>query len=319
MNASKPPIRRLLPLLLLAACQSAVPVDSNAADDTGTSASPSSTTDTSTGDAPQGTTTAPNPSATDPSIGDDTTATTSSDGDPSNPGCGAFLCVPDGGGNPIECDTFEQDCPRGQKCAPWAGDGRTGWNATRCVPVDPDPDGIDEPCTGEGGPFSGLDTCEVGALCFNVDPDTNEGVCTPLCTGSVAAPTCEDPHRICRTNSDAILNVCIGDCDPLIPDECPEGDGCYPVEDGFLCVSDASGMEGGPFEPCNFPNACDPGLFCLPTDRAGSQCDPDASGCCSPVCDLSDPDCPEETVCESYFEDAPVMGYEDLGVCVTPS
>src|SRR5262245_46725118 len=50
-----------------------------------------------------------------------------------------FIQDPDGGGVSIECDAWAMDCPRGEKCMPWANDGGSEWNATRCSPLDPDP------------------------------------------------------------------------------------------------------------------------------------------------------------------------------------
>ena len=35
--------------------------------------------------------------------------------------------VPDSG----ECDAFAQECPEGQKCAPYADDGGSSWNNTK--------------------------------------------------------------------------------------------------------------------------------------------------------------------------------------------
>ena len=58
---------------------------------------------------------------------------------------------PDTGGlEPFDCDIWAQDCPEGEKCSAWANDGGGAWNATRCVPVDDDPDQVGEACNVEG-------------------------------------------------------------------------------------------------------------------------------------------------------------------------
>ena len=76
---------------------------------------------------------------------------------------------------PTSCSTFAQDCPPGFKCMPWASDGGNSWNATRCVPIAPDPNAPGEPCTVEGSGVSGLDDCDGTSMCWDVDPDTLEG------------------------------------------------------------------------------------------------------------------------------------------------
>lgn len=301
--------RRFLLLLFLSACDSAVAVDTTAEGSTGPMGT---TTDTS-----PGTTATGDPTMPDPSVGGDTTGGATSDDDPPDPTCGLFQCEPDVGPIAIECDIFMQDCPEGEKCAPWANDGGASWNAIRCVPVDPDPDGVGEPCTTEEGPFSGLDSCDVGVMCWDVDPDTQQGVCTPLCSGSVNAPMCDD-DRICLVGGDTTLPLCMPKCSPLDPEACSEGNGCYPTYDGFICGPDASGKGGGEFEPCEFTNACDSGLMCLVSDTAPALCDPESFGCCIPACDLTDPACPETTTCTPYYEE-PVPGLDDVGVCTTPS
>jgi hypothetical protein len=76
------------------------------------------------------------------------------------------------GGSMHECDTFVQDCPPGEKCTVWASDGGSSWNATKCVAVVDDPSGPSEPCHVELSAVSGLDDCERGAPCWDVDPKT---------------------------------------------------------------------------------------------------------------------------------------------------
>ena len=49
-----------------------------------------------------------------------------------------FLGFPDGGTEPTDCDIWAQNCPRGEKCMPWANDDGYGWSATRCTPIDDD-------------------------------------------------------------------------------------------------------------------------------------------------------------------------------------
>lgn len=248
--------------------------------------------------------------------GDSSTSTTTSSGGETDPGVDtcAFLCEEPSYG---DCDLFVQDCPLGEKCVPYANDGGSSWNAWRCVPLDPDPAGIGEPCTVDGPPASGIDDCGVGVMCWDVDPRTEIGTCVPHCIGSIAEPTCQDPERLCSIGGDATLTLCLPHCDPVDLQTCAEGQACYGVDGGFTCVPDASGEDLGAFlDPCEYANACDPGLLCRSPSDVPSCGD---SSCCVPLCDLTAPDCPDSLVCAPYF--APghgAPGYEHVGICEDP-
>ncbi len=249
---------------------------------------------------------------TSASTGD--TGTSTGDTGDGEPGC-AFLCPDDDPTGPFECSLWEQDCPPGQKCAPWANDGGSAWNATRCSPVDPNPDADGEPCTVEGNGVSGIDSCEVGAMCWDVDPDTNVGTCVPHCTGSEDAPVCADPARSCSISAKGPIALCWLMCDPLDPQACGADQGCYRLDNGFVCGPDASGKGGGPFESCEFINACDPGTVCTVAEDVG-LCG-EAFQCCTPFCDLAAPNCPADTSCVPAFEDGSAPpGFESVGICL---
>lgn len=226
-----------------------------------------------------------------------------------------FLIAPDGGGISIECSTFAQNCPRGEKCNAWANDGGSAWNATKCVPLDPDPAEVGEPCTVTGVGVSGLDSCALGSMCWDVDSETDQGYCVPFCSGSDGARLCSDPNRECNITGNGVLTLCFLNCDPLEPVPCPQGQGCYPADNRFVCAPDDSAEGGGPFEACEFINACDPGSTCRGADLVG-LCDAVAAGCCSPYCDTTGPTCPDGTQCVAYFEEGTTPpGYKDVGVC----
>lgn len=203
-----------------------------------------------------------------------------------------------------ECDHYMQNCGPGEKCNPWASDGGTEWNALGCFPVDPAPVGLGDACTVEFGPTSGLDNCGPGAFCWNVNPETNEGVCTETCGGSPAAPTCGSPDETCSILSGGILNICASACDPILQD-CPANTGCYPAGSVFACAPDWSGPSGQPGAACDGPNACDIGAVCA------------AGGVCRPFCDLSSPTCSGGSTCTSWYRDgSSPPGYDDVGVCL---
>lgn len=232
-----------------------------------------------------------------------------------------FITDPDGGGVSIECSLWDQDCGEGEKCAPWANDGGSAWNATRCVPVDANPAQPGDPCTVEGSGISGIDTCDVSSMCWDVDPETNEGVCTAFCTGSENAPVCDDPDTSCSIANDGTIILCLPSCDPLLQN-CPDGQACYPIDNSFVCAPDASGDDmGADNDPCEYINACDSGNVCVVPDIVDG-CPAGSTGCCQAVCDLTDATadgCTANETCEAFFEEGNVPpGYEDVGICSLP-
>jgi hypothetical protein len=207
-------------------------------------------------------------------------------------------------------------------CMPWADGGGDVWNATRCTPVDDAPGQPGDACTVESSGTSGIDDCALGSMCWDVDPETLTGTCAELCMGSAASPLCEDPETACILANGGVLNVCLPRCDPLLQ-PCPEGQACYPITSGFVCGPDVSHELGTYGDTCAFVNGCDPGHFC-----AAAEFVPGCEGgaCCTPFCDLEDPDvdttCPgsaEGQICVPYFEEGTAPpGYETVGACAIP-
>lgn len=244
-------------------------------------------------------------------------------------GGATFLEPPDGCGDlppgtighctPIKCSLFDQDCPDGEKCMPWASDGGGSWNDTRCSPVAEPAAALGEACEVEGSGVSGLDNCELGAMCFYVDAQTNAGTCVSLCEGNEEAPICP-PQSQCSITGDGVLTICIPTCDPLAND-CDEGQTCVPDDDVFSCapgIVDAA-TEG---DPCEFVNACESGLVCV--SALATSC-PEGNGCCSSFCDLSGVDpqlqCTNPLqVCAPWYRDGTAPdGLGNVGVCTQPT
>jgi hypothetical protein len=231
-------------------------------------------------------------------------------------------CTPDGGGVTFECDVIAQDCPLGEKCMPWANDGGNAWNATRCSPVAENPGQPGDECTVDGTGVSGVDDCDLGSMCWNVDPETNIGTCVSMCSGDEASPVCEDPGTACVNVNDGAIVLCLPSCDPLLQD-CPEGQACYGIDDAFSCVPDASGELGLYGDACEFINVCDPGLFCASAEAVPSCTG--SLGCCSEFCDLGNEagnaQCSGAAggqECVAWSED-PLPGFEAVGACVIPA
>lgn len=239
-------------------------------------------------------------------------------------GCN-FICpdTEDTGGVP-QCDAWSQDCPEGEKCTPWANDGGPAWNSLRCTPLAENPGQEGDDCLVEGSGVSGIDDCGIGLFCWNAD-ESGQGTCVQQCTGSAEAPICDNPDNSCVIANDGVLTLCLPECDPLVQD-CAEGEACYGAGDAFACVPDASGEDAGDYgDPCEFTNACDPGLFCgsaeVVPECAGS------AGCCSEFCDLGGPEPDAQCsgsglgqVCEPWYAEGQAPPGGDLiGACVVPT
>jgi hypothetical protein len=264
-------------------------------------------TDVPTSDAP--TSDAPDTGATDPTTATTTSATTEVD---DGEGEIAFVST-DMGSDYTQCDPWIQDCPRGEKCLPWANDGGRSWNATQCSPVAADPYEAGESCTAPAGPWGGIDDCGVGSMCFWVDERTNVGECVAMCIGSLDRPSCADGITQCTLSSDGLPAVCLPVCDPLAQD-CAEGSGCYFVHDRFECDPDVSGRAGAPGDACDAAGACDPGAVCV-LGTAVPDCL--TQTCCAAFCDLTAPSCADGLECTPWHDEGEAPpGEEDVGACL---
>jgi hypothetical protein len=116
--------------MLALACGPVVGVGGDATTSGGTSTGGGAAATTSGGGTIATSADAVTTSEPDPTLPVDETGSSSTEVDPS----AGFIVDPDGGGPSIECDQWAQDCPPGEKCMPWANDGGSSWNATRCFP-----------------------------------------------------------------------------------------------------------------------------------------------------------------------------------------
>lgn len=218
---------------------------------------------------------------------------------------------------PAPCDVYAQDCPEGQKCNPYADDGGNAWNATGCFELYPLINKLGEACSADGA--NGPDSCEPGAICI-YDPVKGSRFCESLCSCSADNPVCGAGMRCVRYNGGA-LPLCKTLCDPLDLTSCPHGEVCvFTNSFEFMCVGDFSGELGDLGDGCGngFSN-CDPGYSCEAGNSVPGGCSSDTGACCTPLCDLTAPACPQGSTCLEYFGgfglDAPVC-LEDVGYCV---
>jgi len=214
------------------------------------------------------------------------------------------------------CDLFMPgECPREEKCI--VNEDATYCDGIgRCVPLARDPNGLGEPCTLDRSE-AWNDDCDAGLLCWYVDAKTQIGTCLPFCSGEQFV--CPESY-FCVAAEAPPYAICLPWCDPLLQD-CAEGRACYAGRDVFLCAPDASGDEGQAGDACGFVNDCDPGLACVsPEWVAGCE---GLAGCCTPFCDLGDPDPPCNEIageeCVAWYEDGQAPpGFDHVGVCRLP-
>jgi hypothetical protein len=222
-----------------------------------------------------------------------------------------------------QCDPWLQDCPGGYKCMAFAEEGEPAFTGTKCTPVVPNPGTEGDPCTVEGGWWTGVDDCDYGHACWNIDHATNTGVCVALCTGNQDSYDCPDDEDACVFWVPGLAHVCLETCDPLLQD-CSAAQACGPEWAGgaqqFTCYAEYSGTEGQEFDPCMFGNMCDPGLICW-DPAAAIECAADAY-CCLSYCDLDNPQCNGQGAeCVSFYsliEGQVPPAHADVGICVLP-
>lgn len=223
-----------------------------------------------------------------------------------------------------ECDPWLQDCPDGYKCMAFTEEGMNFFSGNKCTPVVPNPGSAGDPCHVEGGWWTGVDDCDYGLACWDINHDTNEGICRALCTGSADNYSCPEKSQVCTFWVPGIAHICLETCDPLAQD-CPAGQSCSPNwgTDGqeFVCKAEYSGDEGQEFDPCWASNTCDPGLICWSSTLA-TECDLASEGCCLPFCDLTDPTCNGAGAeCLPFYDligGAAPPAYMNVGLCGLP-
>jgi len=173
----------------------------------------------------------------------------------------------------FECSLAERDCPRGEKCTPWADDGASIWNALRCVPLAATTVPVGSACEAtrqrsildDDEYLVGQDNCVAGATCVGVSVEAPAGRCQPLCGGGANDPSC-DPSRSCVSYNNEDFGVCLVQCDPSSP-ACMPDEVCSPWDDHFVCAPQTANAGLG--QPCNLVNAC----------TAGSTYTGDAADC----------------------------------------
>lgn len=209
-----------------------------------------------------------------------------------------------------ECDIYGQDCPEGQKCTALGNN----WSTLGCVPVPQFPAKLGAFCAPDGT----SDNCEAGTIC-QYDQMKDNYFCEPLCGCSEANPTCAENER-CVLYNGGILPMCERLCDPLDLGSCEAGEVCIKGEwvNDFFCWPDISNENGIFRDQCKYANACDPGYSCEEAYLVPGGCPEGVEFCCTPLCILGNPLCPEGGECIDYFGGfglEPAQCLEDVGYC----
>jgi len=180
----------------------------------------------------------------------------------------------------------------------WANDGGAVWNATKCSPLAFEPAAIGQPCLVEGSGVSGIDDCAADAICWGVDPGTNQGTCVPRCGGSQANPQCPEELACMVAFEDDVVIVCLPPCDPLSP-TCAEDEVCSHYADvdpgaGIFVCQPIPPFEPQPYGmPCGGLQVCDDGHACVEAQHV-----PGCAGerCCTLLGEIEPPPaCPDAT------------------------
>jgi len=214
-----------------------------------------------------------------------------------------------------QCDPTTQDCPDGEKCTAVSETEGEPWAINVCVTITGTGQ-VGDPCDIDGGKYTGVDNCDLGFICLLSDEEGFGGTCTEFCDSNMGCPKSGND---CEVYNDGSLPICLGTCDPLVQD-CPEGQGCYRGGSGdqFVCFKVTGESAHG--EECGYINQCLAGYNCSGAG-AVEGCPPEAAGCCSSFCDLSDPEpdavCVGTEQCVQFLDPAPPQ-YMDVGVCVIP-
>ena len=173
-----------------------------------------------------------------------------------------------------------------------------------------------EACQVEGGGTSGIDSCELGSICWAVDPISQEGTCVQQCMGNEGNPLCPE-ETACTVANDGALNLCLPSCEPL-GEPCDEGFTCRPTQTPgtFTCIP--IGARGIVLDGCG---GCGWGEVCAAA-RTQLGCE-DQPGCCTVYCDLEDP--AADDVCEGLVAGHACIAYfgteaalDHVGICGIP-
>lgn len=233
----------------------------------------------------------------------------------------SFIDDPDQGEQLPQCIVEQQDCPAGHKCVWYVEPPSTRRrNDAQCIPVEGNIEPY-APCTLPNGIGPEItDDCGADSFCLEVYGTADHGFCVPF-----AAPDgdCSDHpgSRLAVENGSSFPWACMYyDCNPLVPDWCPEDMRCtlYPA---YLygvntCWEVPPSVDQPLGSTCDFAG-CGEGKLCMPSEFL-----PGCAGdrCCTQWCDLMAPSCDDpRTVCtffQVWSDDDP--SFDSLGACLLP-
>lgn len=250
----------------------------------------------------------PTTTDTDPDSNTDSDTDSDSDSDPPDEP------PPDVGELATSCDPWAPDCAEDEKCSWQLVDSV---HLSLCLPLSPEPKLPGETCEVYGGPGSGYDDCALGSICSWVN-EQDAGVCLALCSGTPETPSCEqDPNNEGEISSVCALcpdcpSLCLEICSPLV-DSCSPGYVCKPNAGTFTCTPATTVGPGQLGDPCQYSVQCAADFACIDSALVPGC---EGAGCCSPFCELDEPECPEAMNCVIWAGDGPPPPGPSIGVCM---
>ena len=205
----------------------------------------------------------------------------------------------------LECSLALEDCPADETCSLSLRP-----NSTACLPVQNAPE-VGQSCSYVEEGHAPFGNCGRYGVCWN-------GVCAQVPVGGSDVFICPDETASPYVGSRAAFVACLPSCDPL--GECPDGEHCAFDDNRFTCTPTIGERVLGAGDSCGGEGQCGVGLACIGSDALRS-CELGGWGCCTPYCDVREPDCPTGTQCVSWWpEDGarPLPVVEHVGVCMDP-
>ena len=208
----------------------------------------------------------------------------------------------------IGCFHPHSFCASGYKCTPTSSATGSAWEYVGCIEA-PGEDPPGAACVREV-PVS-PDSCDAGSVCWTADvSDTPKpATCRQLCGPRADISACPvGQHCLDNIDGQAEVGVCLDSCDPLAP-SCEPGLDCVFTSTHFVCMEIAKLAAAG--QPCGWVNDCAAGNLCVGAESVEGCM---GSSCCTPICDLDEPDsCMGPLTCEALVE-----GLAGVGSCVLP-
>lgn len=211
---------------------------------------------------------------------------------------------------PTECVPWQDSCPRGEKCLPYASQFRGYFDRYGCFELVPRPDLIGQECSTleyYEMVITQSDSCGLGAICL-------DDLCMPLCSGEPDSWSCPPKFGCLGLDFEPF---CLPSCDPLdVQLDCAMYDSCIVNGAGFFQCAPAAQDQAPLFADCLSDTNCGASQYCENKELVKECGQNSGERCCNALCDLDNGICPGDSVCLPFFAEPTYPEYEDLGKCM---